>query len=239
MRWFAHLFMCLCIGLAAASCSVTDNPQGDGKALSHEECDTLIRREFGPAPVSASPMTRQLFKSCLSGKGHFNRGYFDCVVASKYSDSLDCAYKARGIDRAMKEPVLKDRKTGEHGHFASAMNSFAGSDHKGEDPRTTIKKSTVDLYLERRDRAFRSVGENPPSRASTGKSTASIDAGGRTFWVVRESFVDTQLVKVMREGQSSFDEVVCARYGSSERIRLDSGYCGALIRKYFDAALSD
>jgi hypothetical protein len=53
-----------------------------------------------------SPMGASLMNSCLAGRDHYTRSYFNCVFAETYSDTLDCAYKERGIDRSKKEPML-------------------------------------------------------------------------------------------------------------------------------------
>lgn len=210
-------------------------------ALTKNECDELVRREFSSTSVHGPPVALTVFKSCQLGRGHYNRNYFDCVFESMYSDPVDCAYNARGIDRSKKEAALKDRKVGDYGHYSGTATIAIMTGYRSETPRTAIDKFTLDMYLARRNNAFRSVGKRPPNddRAPLNKVSSSISSNEKTYWVVKVSFTDLQLVKIMLESEKGINEVFCARYGSMEQIRIDSGYCAALIKKHFNETLVD
>jgi hypothetical protein len=250
MRYLAVL-LCLFTG-----CCVSDEgrassmPAASASALTPSECDRLVRRAYAnllfsktSTPYSASEpgLVSGLMASCKAGGSSFNRSYFNCVFASKYSDTMDCAYVARGIDRAKSNPLLANLKAGDDGAFQSSIKEMVAAVYKGQDPHKSIDRITLDLYLDKRDNVDRSLGETPPADHSKPlrTSSSSVPSNGQTYWVVREDFTDLQLVKVMHEDAAGADTVVCAHYGSSARLKIDSGYCGALIKTYLHTNLVD
>jgi len=230
MRYLTALFFIL-----VTSCGDGGSPFAPSAPLSTSECESLVHRETDSLDEGA-PIKRKLITACQNGRGHYTRSYLDCVLQSKYSSALDCAYAARGIDRAKREPWLKDRKLGEDGGASGFATMVVGSTYRGKNPRTTINPWSLDLYLDKRDRAFRNVGQNPPDdrHSPRSASASSFDRGGKTYWVVNESYVELQLVKTMVESRNGITEVTCARFGEMERPRPDEGFCAALIKKYLD-----
>lgn len=219
---------------------------GGAGALSLSECTRLVHRTFfnimfSKTSVRNSPFDTKMIASCMAGQSFFNRGYYNCVFSTKYSDTLDCAYAAKGIDRSKRQPILATRKVGEDGMYEGAAKEMEDVIYRGQDPRTTIDQITLDRYLDERDNIDRSLGDKPPAdrNAPLRKSASHIDANGQTFWVVREQFVELQIAKVMHQDAKGTDNVFCVQFGDSRRLRLDQGYCSAMIEKYFHVALAD
>lgn len=177
----------------------------------------------------------------MNGESFFNRGYYNCVFSAKYSDASDCAYAAKGIDRSKSDPLLAVRKPGEQGFYEGSAKEMEDVIYRGEDPRTTMNKITLDMYLNERDNVDRSLGEIPPAdrNAPLQKSASHAEANGQTYWIVRENFTELQLAKIMRQEANGSEAVVCAQFGNSRRLRIDQGYCGAMIKKFLHVALAD
>lgn len=213
--------------------------------LTAGECTRLVHRAyanlfFSRDSVPDSPMESELLASCESGKGVFKRGYYDCVFAAKYSDPLDCAAAARGIDRRQTNPLLAARHVGENASFEQSVRAMDVIYH-GQDPRTTMDSIDVDRYLDERDNVDRSLGVTPPDdRAKPrSKSASQLVANGQTYWVVREDFTELQLAKIRWQDAASSKTVWCAQFGDTRRLALGQGLCGAMLAKYFDVKLQD
>lgn len=226
------LIALLCLLLAACG----DRSIPAASALSSSECELLVARETDALPKGA-PIRQQMLASCLSGSSHYQRAYFQCMSESKYRDFRDCAYKARGRDRIAREPWLKDRQLGEYGSFSGTANSVLDSTYRGEDPRTTLSPMMRNLYLDQRDRAFRSTGQAPPNdrNAPGDRGASSFTRNGKTYWVAFESYVELHLVKTMVESEAGISEVTCARFGAMERPAPDRGFCAALVNQHLEA----
>jgi len=210
--------------------------------LSPAECDRLVRRSlFNMTFPPNNPMEANFVATCVAGRDHYTRSLFNCVFASKYSDAMDCAYLARGIDRSKNSPELAARQIGDDGSFQSSVSMMVAAVYKDKDPHTVIDQITRDQYLSKRDNILKSLGESPPSdRHQPFHSSNSIAvANGLSYWIVREDFIDLQLVKVVFEDSKGSDSVICARYGSTEKIAVNTGFCAALVKKYFHTELAD
>lgn len=228
--------------MLVASCSGEgDNSIGNQSTLTPDECTKLVRREFRTLSVDRPSGARKSFSACKSGKAHYQRRYFDCVNESKYSEPVLCLYKERGRDRWAENPTLIPVKTGEYGHVTSTASTIKDVGYRGQSPRTAISSYTLDLYLDRRDLAYAMDGKNPPSdgRVPRARSTSSRTVDGKTYWLVRETYVDLQLINILLETELSNQNVACALYGSREKLSLSSGFCAALIKKQFNVALTD
>ena len=219
---------------------------GSDAPLTPSECKQLVERSlsnllFAKNSVPNSPLEARMVASCTAGQGIFKRSYYDCVLADKYSDSQDCAYAAKGIDRSKGNPVLAARHVGDYGRYESAVKEVTTAVYRGKDPRTTIDQITLNSYLDRRDNVYRSLHEMPPGDRDTPlrTSASSVSENGQTYWVVREDFIELRLVKIMREDAVGTDTVTCAHYGSGARLRIDRGFCAALIAHNLHVALPD
>jgi hypothetical protein len=215
-------------------------------ALTRSECTRLVHRTmfnimFAKTSPPHSPLETKMIDSCMAGQSFFNRGYYNCIFATKYSNILDCAYAAKGIDRTKSNPLLAAQKVGEEGFFEGTAKEMEAAIYHGQDPRTTIVQITLDRYLDERDNIDRSLGETPPTDriAPLRKSASHVDSNGQTYWIVREDFTELQLAKVMRQDASGSETAVCVQFGNSRRLRIDQGYCGAMIMKYFHTSLAD
>lgn len=237
------LFLCVlvasCSGNEASSQAPLKPSTSDG-ALSKDECEKLVRRELSALWFEGSPAAARLSRSCQLGRGSYKRSYFNCVFESTYSDSFECAYKARGIDRTKEYPELKYRKVGDYGSYSASAALMARAIYHGDDPHKTIDHITLNTYLTRRDQILQASGLAPAKngRILLNHSSSSTSADGQDFFVVEESFPDVQLVKVVLDKGDGFQEVICARYGSPERLTVESAYCAALIGKYFHVSLT-
>ena len=211
-------------------------------SLTPDECDRLVRRSLFNFTFSPNdPMKAKLVATCVAGRDFYTRSYFNCVFAAKYSDAQDCAYAARGIDRAKTFPELAARRVGDDGTFQSSARTMIAAIYKVKDPHTTIDQITRDQYLTKRDNILKSLGETPPAdghvpfRSSNSKAVAN----GLTYWIVHEDFRDLQLEKIVLDGPEGSDSVTCARYGSTEKLAVDNGFCAALVKKYLHVALAE
>jgi hypothetical protein len=210
--------------------------------LSRAECDRLVRRSlFNMTFPPNDPMEAKLVATCVAGRDHYTRSLFNCVFTSKYSDAMDCAYLARGIDRSKKSPELAARKIGDDGSFQSSVSLMVADVYKDQDPHKVVDQITRDQYLSERDNILKSLGESPPSdrHLPFHSSYSTALANGLNYWIVREEFIDLQLVKVVFEESKGSDSVICARYGSTEKIAVNTGFCAALIKKYLHTELAD
>lgn len=208
--------------------------------LSPAECDRLVRRSlFNMTFPPNNPMEARFVAACVAGRDLYSRSLFNCVFASKYSDSLDCAYAARGIDRSKAFPILAARQIGDEGSSESSIAEIVVDTYQGKDPHTTIDQITRDRYLSERDNILRSLGEAPPSDGHVPIRVANskIVANGLNYWVVHEDFNDLQLVKIVLEDSVGSDIVICARFGSTAKLATDAGYCAALIKQNFHTQL--
>lgn len=249
MRYLVILW-CLLAGSCTADSKAADpSPVSGASALTPGECDQLVRRAYAnllfskrsaPSAASESPLAAGLIASCKAGKGVFKRSYFNCVFAARYSDPMDCAYAAKGIDRSKSDPVLAARETGDDGAFESAATGAMATLYRGQDPHTSIDRFTRKSFLNKRDNVYRSLGEVPPDdhdAPSGSEPSTRVGANGQTYWVVREDFTELQLLKIMHESSAGADSVTCVRYGSSQRLRVDRGFCAAMINKYLHTHL--
>ena len=211
-------------------------------ALSPDECDRLVRRSlFNMAFQPDDPMKAKFVATCVAGRNYYTRSYFNCVFASKYSDAMDCAYAARGIDRSKDAPELAARQVGDNGSFQSSVSMVIAAVYKDKDPHATLDQITRDQYLSQRDNILRSLGETPPADGHLPfrSSNSKIAANGLTYWVVHEDFHDLQLVKIMFDDPKGSDSVICARYGSTEKLAVNNGFCAALIKKHLHTELAE
>src|SRR6185437_7574911 len=231
-----------------ASCAAGDDSSAatsttsSTRALTRRECIQLVRRTYFNLSFSKdSPLDSKLITSCTLGESFFKRSYYDCVFATKYSNTLDCAYAAKGIDRSKSDPLPAGRKAGEEGFFGGSIKGMDAVVYRGQDPRTTIDHYSVDRYLGERDNIDRSFGEKPPAdhNAPLRRSASHVVEKGQTYWVAREDFTELQLVKIRREETKGSGTVLCVQFGNSRRLRIDQGYCAAMIKKYFHVALAD
>lgn len=237
------LLSCLLVVSLAAGTSPATAVAGaaPGSTLSHAECDRVIRRSLYNLDMkSGSPMKDKLMASCVAGQDHYTRNYYNCVFATKYSDPMDCAYAERGIDRSKAAPELAVRQPGDYGAFQQSVSDMVAAVYKGSDPHTSIDTIDRDRYLDQRDSVLRSLDETPPAdrHLPSHTSTTKLVAGEATYWVVREDFQDLQLVKVVNDDKTGSSTVMCARYGSADRIDIAKGYCGALVSKYLHVKLT-
>lgn len=215
-------------------------------ALTLSECTRLVHRTFfnimfAKTSPPHSALETKMIDSCMAGQSFFNRGYYNCIFATKYSNTLDCAYAAKGIDRKKSDPLLAAQEVGEEGFFEGSAKEMEAAIYHGQDPRTTIVQSTLDRYLDERDSIDRSLGERPPADRSAPlrKSASHVDSNGQTYWIVREDFTELQLAKIMHQDANGSEAAVCAQFGNSRPLRIDEGYCGAMIKKYFHTSLAD
>lgn len=212
------------------------------QALTPGECDRLVRRSlFNMSFSSNDPMKAKLMAACVAGRDFYTRSYFNCVFAAKYSDAMDCAYAARGIDRSRAAPELAARHIGDDGSFQSSARMVIAAVYKGKDPHTTIDQITRDQYLSKRDNILRSLGETAPADGHLPfrSSHSRIIARGLTYWIIHEDFHDLQLAKIMFDNPNGSDSVICARYGSSDKLTVSKGFCAAMIEKHLRAALTE
>jgi hypothetical protein len=226
--------------LGSTSASTTTAPSvmagaGQPGALTPEECDRLVRRSlFNMSFTPNDPLKAKFVATCVAGREHYTRDYFNCVFAAKYADALECDYAERGIDRSKSAPELAVRQAGDDGSFESSASMVIEAIYKGNDPHTTIDQITRNQYLSKRDNILRSLGEPLPAdghlplRSSNSKTTAN----GLTYWVVHEDFQDLQLAKIEFDDPSGSNSVICARYGSTESLTTREAFCSALVKKY-------
>jgi hypothetical protein len=212
------------------------------EALSPNECDRLVRRSLFNLSFSSNDPTKAKFvATCVAGRDFYTRSYFNCVFAAKYSDAMDCAYAARGIDRSKTAPELAARQVGDDGSFQSSLWMVIAAVYKGQDPHTTLDQITRDQYLSKRDNILRSLEESPPAdnHVPLRSSNSKIVANGLTYWVVHEDFHDVQLVKIAFDESKGSNSVICARYGSTEKLAVKNGFCAALIKKFLHTELAE
>lgn len=215
-------------------------------ALTLSECTRLVDRSFynilfSKTSVPHPPLETKMIESCLAGQSFFNRSYYNCVFATKYSNTRKCAYAAKGIDLSKRNPLIAAQRVGEEGLFEGSVKEMDAVTYRGQDPRTTISHYDLHRYLDERDNIDRSLGERPPADRDTPhqKSTSSTDTNGRMYWIVRENFTELQLAKIMREDARGSETVLCVQFGNSRRLEVDQGYCGAMIKKYFNTSLAE
>lgn len=216
--------------------------QAQSETLTPEECDRLVRRSLFNFSFSPNdPMKARFVAACVAGRDFYTRSYFNCVFAAKYSDAQECAEAARGIDRSKKVPELAARQVGDDGSFQSSARMMITAVYKGKDPHTTIDQITRDQYLSKRDNILRSLGEAPPADGHVPfhSSSSKVVANGLAYWIVHEDFHDLQLAKIMFDEPQGADTVICARYGSTEKLAVSKGFCAALIEKYLHAKLNE
>lgn len=211
-------------------------------ALTPDECDRLVRRSlFNFSFPPNDPMKAKLVATCVAGRDFYTRSYFNCVFAAKYSDAMECAYAARGINRAETIPELAARQVGDDGSFEASATMMIEAIYKGKDPHTTFDQITRNRYLSQRDNILRSLGESPPADGHVPfrSSNSKIVANGLTYWIVREDFQDLQMAKIEFDVPNGANSVICVRYGSTEKLAVNNGYCAALIKKNLHAELTE
>lgn len=212
---------------------------GSGQ-LTPEECTRLIRRSLYNLGVGpGSPMGASLMKSCVTGRDHYTRNYYNCVFAATYSDSLECAYKERGIDRGAKDPVLAARELGDTGEYGGEARDMTQAIYKNSDPRKEFDSISRNRYLTERDNILKSLGRVPPAdgHVPLHSSHSEIKANGTSYWIVREDFTDVQLVKIIHEDDKGSETVTCGRYGPGNRVDISKGFCAAMLQKYLHVSL--
>lgn len=222
--------------------SLPKDTGGRAAPLTAEECDRLVRRSlFNLQFKPNDPMKARFVADCVAGRDYFTRGYFNCVFAAKYSDAMDCAYAARGIDRSRSFPELASRQVGDDGSYNAQARMPGFSNDQDNDPHTAIDRLTRDQYLSKRDNILRSLGETPPADGHLPfhSSHRKLVAKGLSYWVIHEDFKDLQLARIDFDDAAGYHHVICARYGSTDRLTVGRGFCAALIEKYFHTELSE
>lgn len=210
--------------------------------LTADECTRLIRRSlYNLAVEPGSPMGASLMKSCVAGREHYTRNYFNCVFTTTYSDVLDCAYKERGVDRAAKDPMLAALEPGDTGGYEGQARDMTQAVYKTTDPHKAFDTISRDRYLDERDNILKSLDRVPPAdgHVPSRSSHSEIKANGTSYWIVREDYTDVQLVKIIHEDDKGSDVVTCGRYGSGNRVDISKGYCAAMLQKYLHVALAE
>ena len=241
---FVVIILCIFITALATTACTSESTTGSNMsgALTHRECERLVRRTFYNVPgLANAPGNSEVVADCVAGKRFFNRSYLDCVFAFRYSNPTNCAYAALGIDRSKKFPELASLKPGENGSFASAVSSMMSVIYGDQDPHKVIDPDTLKMYLTERDSVIRSLGQTPPADSNSPKQVLAsrIDLGSQTYWTVYEDFTEVQIVRILRESSGGAEMVTCVRYGSSERLRVDRGFCASLVKEYLQTTLVD
>lgn len=183
-----------------------------------------------------SPVFKKSLNACREKTGHYSDEYAACIQQSPYSNSLDCAYKARGIDRSKNDPALKDAKVGQYGEYSASAKEVLSVLYKGLDPRQGIDSITLDSYLKRRDKSrdiagLKNIDDN---HIPISETHGSFEKDGTMYWVVRQTYQDLQIAKIMRENQHGAEEVICAQYEPiTNKLTLDSGLCAGLLKQQF------
>jgi hypothetical protein len=231
--------------LLGAGCTSQQQPPPAGSQATAQsaerDCLRIVESEVGNILREDSPMFQQRLQSCKKGAGYYNDKYVACIQQSPYSDSLECAYQARGIDRSERYPALKEAKVGQYGDYAAMMREVLAAVYKDADPKRSIDPITIDLYLERRDR-FREIAglqriEDNHIPIST--TQEDFEKDGIRYWVVRQTYQELQIAKIMREVEHGVEFVLCAQYGPIDhKLMLDSGLCAGLLKEHFQLASS-
>jgi len=200
------------------------------------DCLRIVKSEIGNILDQQSPIFQRSLDSCNKKAGHYNNEYVTCIQQSPYSNALECAYKVRGIDRSERDPSLKDMKVGEYGAYSSSISEILPALYKDADPKRSIDKITLESYLGRRDN-FREIARLPrieDSHVPVDVTHSSFEQGDMKYWVVRQTYQELQLAKIMRETQHGAESVLCAQYGSiDKKLMLSDGLCAGLLRKHF------
>lgn len=236
---------CAFIGCLSVNVGV-ERPAFGGESqapLTHAECVRLVRRQLvSPSFSESSPMAASFIASCSEGRDFYNRILFDCMFSAKYINPLDCMYKARGRDRSKLSPDLASRTVeGDDGGYEAYVSGITKAVYQGQDPHTTIDPQLRRRYLSQRNNVILSLGDVPPGddKAPSQVVASHVEAGGCTYWIVRENFTELQLLKIMREDGVGTETVFCARFGSLQVLRTDEGLCAFLINKHWSAVLPD
>ncbi|WP_250624235.1 hypothetical protein [Pinirhizobacter soli] len=227
--------------LVTLSLRAAESPAVAGSTpLTADECSRVIRRSiYNVNFKSDDPMFLGWIKSCVAGTDHNTRRLYNCVFAATYSDSLDCAYKERGVDRSKTDPVLAARVVGDTGGFEGQVWSMTKAVYKDTDPHRVFDPYTRERYLSERDNILRSLGRTPPvdGHVPMRSQHSEVKAGGTSYWIVREDYTDLQLVKIIHDDKNGSDVVTCGRYGSRNPVDISKGYCAALLEKFLHVAL--
>ena len=232
--------LAILVGLLGTSCTSKDqpsttNPSGQVQVV-ERNCLRIVKSEMGNILTEDSPIFQKALDSCKNGTGYYNDEYAACIQQSPYSNALDCAYKARGIDRSENNPALRDAKVGQYGGYSASVKEMQSAVYKDADPRQSIDSITLNSYLERRDRSrdiagLKKIEDNHIPISTTHES---LEKDGTTYWVVRQTYQELQLTKIMREIPRGAEEVLCVQYGPiGEKLELDSGLCAGLLKQHF------
>jgi len=233
-----HLIILL--ALFGTSCTPHDqSPTANSPAQRQSverDCLRIVKSEVGNILNEDSPMFQKALDSCKKGTGYYNDEYAVCIQQSPYSNALDCAYKVRGIDRAKSNPALKDAQVGQYGQFEASAKEMLSVIYKDADPKQSIDSITLNSYLERRDKSrdnarLEKIEDNHTPINITHES---FEKDGTRYWVVRQTYQELQLAKVMRETQHGAEAVLCAQYGPIDnKLMLNSGLCAGLLKQHF------
>ena len=228
------------LALLGASCTSHDQPSTTNSTAQDQsverDCLRIVKSEFGNILNENSPMFQKALDSCKRGTGYYNDEYAACIQQSPYSNALDCAYKARGIDRSKSSPALKDAKVGQYGHFEASVKEMLSAVYKDADPKQSIDSINLNSYLERRDKSrdiarLKKIEDNHNPISITHES---FEKDGTVYWVVRQTYQELQLAKIMRETQHGAEAVLCAQYGPIDnKLMLNSGLCAGLLKQHF------
>ena len=205
------------------------------QATVKRDCERIVRSEMGNIATEQSPMFQKALDSCRKGAGYYSNEYAACIQQSPYSNALDCVYKARGIDRSKRDPVLKNAKNGEYGHYSASADEMLAAVYKDSDPKQNIDHITLQSYLERRDksREIARLSRIEDHHLPIDTVLSSFDQDGNKYWVVRQTYQDLQIAKIMRDIPRGSESVICAQYGADEKLILSSGLCAGMLKKHF------
>lgn len=233
-----YKILIILIILLNVACSSNENASPSTSLHSQaiqRDCIRIVKSEIGNLYDQQNPTFQKFLASCNKGAGYYNNEYVACVQQSPYSNVLECAYKARGIDRSERDPSLKDMKVGQYGGYSAMIKDAAASTYKDLDPKLSIDRFTLKMYLEQRDKSREIAGlqkiEDNHSPIDT--TFSSFDQDGKKYWVVRQTYQDLQIAKIMLEDSNGYESVICAQYGADQKLMLNSGLCAGLLKKHF------
>jgi len=228
------------IAILATSCSNQESsPAIDSSAKTKpvkRDCLRIVRSELYNLH-EGSPIFLRALNLCTKGAAHYTDEHAACIQQSPYTNALDCAYKARGMDRSKRSPALKEVKVGQYGHFDGTIRELLPSIYKDADPKRSIDSAALQSYLERRDK-LREIAHLPKiedKKIPLNVTQESFEEDGVKYWVVRQTYEELQLAKIMRETQTGAESVFCAQYGSIDnKLRLNDGLCSGLLSEHFN-----
>ena len=228
------------IALLGTSCTSQEPPSSTSSPVQiqpvERDCLRIVRSEVGNILNEDSPRFQRALDSCKKGTGYYSDEYATCIQQSPYSNTLECAYKARGIDRSERIPALKNAKVGQYGQYSASIEEALSAIYKGADPKRSIDSITLNSYLERRDK-FREIARLhriEDDHAPINVTQESFEKDGVEYWVVRQTYQELQLAKVMRKTQRGAESVLCVQYGPIDnKLMLNNGLCAGLLKEHF------